>query len=58
MDSIVNWYRRYNLEITWFIIGWLAMAGLDQLAREHYIMSLIDFGLAYFNYRMWRKNRV
>lgn len=51
-----NWFSNNHNEITWFIIGWLSMAGLDQIAREHYIMAMVDFGLAYFNYRMWKEH--
>lgn len=50
------WFSNHRTEFTWFLIGWLCMAGLDQIAREHYVMALIDFGLAYFNYRMWKQD--
>lgn len=58
MDNLINWFRNNGNEITWFIIGWLSMAALDQLSREHYFMAAIDAGLAYFNYRMWKANNV
>lgn len=56
MSKLANWFNNNNTEITWFIIGWLVFAGLDQIAREHYIMALIDFVLVYFNYKMWKQN--
>lgn len=56
MENLKTWVKNNHTEITWFIIGWLVFAGIDQIAREHYIMALIDFGLAYFNYKMWREN--
>ena len=55
-NGFANWFSTYRTEATWFIIGWLCMAGLDQIGDEHYVMALIDFGLAYFNYKMWKEN--
>ena len=56
MDKITNWFKTYNNEITWFIIGWMCFATLDQLTRGHYVMAGIDAVLAYFNYSMWKRN--
>jgi len=58
LDRFRSWYLKYQNEITWWIIGWLCFAFLDQLGRGHYIMAFIDAGLAYFNYRMWKDNYV
>jgi hypothetical protein len=56
MDRFTQWYRSHNLEITWFIIGWLVFAGIDALINKNYIFALVDFGLAYLNYRLYRNN--
>lgn len=57
-ENISNWISRNSTYITWWIIGWLSFACLDQLGRGHYVMAFIDAGLAYLNYRMWRSNNV
>lgn len=55
METLFRWFREYNTEITWFVIGWLALATCNQLYEENYAMALIDIALAYWNYFMWRK---
>lgn len=57
-DKLGKWFRENDTAITWWIIGWLCFACIDQLGREHYVMAAIDAGLAYFNYRMWKSNHV
>ena len=56
MDRFTQWYRSHNLEITWFIIGWLVFAGIDALINKNYIFALVDFGLVYLNYKLYRNN--
>lgn len=51
-DSFRNWYIYNQDAISWFIIGWLSFATLDNLARGNYIWAGVDFALAYFNYKM------
>ena len=55
MDKIVQWFRYYNQEITWFVIGFLVASGLYAMAHGNYITALIDFGLAYINYALNRR---
>jgi hypothetical protein len=43
---------RNATEITWFLIGFLVMAGLQDLSTGNYIGALISFGLAYINYSL------
>lgn len=47
-----EWYVRNQDAITWFIIGWMCFAGIDNLVSGSYIWSAIDFGLAYINYKL------
>lgn len=49
-------YIKYQSEVTWWVIGWLACATLDCLINGNYVFAAIDAGLAYFNFYMW-KNR-
>lgn len=52
MSKFREWYGNNATEITWFLIGWLTLAGLEALVREQYGMALLDFFLAYANYYM------
>jgi hypothetical protein len=52
MNSIRQWYLKNHTEITWFLIGFLIMSGLQDLSVGNYIGALISFGLAYINYKL------
>ena len=54
MNSFRNWYLSNATEITWFLIGWLTMAGLDALGRGNYVSAAVDFGLVFVNYKLNR----
>lgn len=47
-----EWYVRNQDAITWFLIGWLTFAGIDNFINGQYIWSLINFGLAFLNYKL------
>ena len=47
-----EWYVRNQDAITWFIIGWMCFAGLDNLVKGNYLWAGIDFALAYINYKL------
>jgi hypothetical protein len=52
--KLTRWYNQHNDEITWFLIGFLFYAGLDDLYHHNYISSVIDFGLVILNYKCYR----
>jgi hypothetical protein len=56
MNRFKTWYATHQDAITWFLIGWLASAGLSELARENYTWAAVLFVIAYANYlmRQWR----
>jgi hypothetical protein len=54
IERFTIWFATYSTEITWFLVGWLVMAGIVQVERGNYISSLIDFGFAYLNYILWK----
>ena len=54
-DKIKYWYHENQFAITWFIIGWIMMAGLSALAAGNYTTALIDFALAGFNYMLLKR---
>jgi hypothetical protein len=47
-----EWYVRNQDAITWFIIGWLTFAGIDNFINGQYIWCLINLGLAFINYKL------
>jgi hypothetical protein len=50
MNKIVEWYHNNYNEITWFLIGFLVMAGFNELSRHDYTSAIVSFGLAGLNY--------
>jgi hypothetical protein len=55
MDKIRSWYLRNYTEITWFLIGFLTLAGFQELSRGDYTSAVISFGLAWVNYIFSKK---
>ena len=52
MNDFRNWYIRYQDNINWFVIGWLAFAMLDNLGRGSYGWAALDAALIYINYNL------
>lgn len=52
MDAFRNWYVRNQDSITWFLIGWLTLSGINSLARGSYGWAIFDFVLVYVNYKL------
>ena len=52
MSGFRNWYVRNQDAITWFLIGWLTFAGLDNLISGQYGWAAVNFVLAFGNYKM------
>lgn len=46
------WYIDNYTEITWFLIGFLTMAGFADLANRDYTGAAISFGLAAVNFML------
>ena len=55
LNKFRQWYLRNYTEITWFLIGFLIMAGLQSLSVHDYSSALINFGLAWVNYIFSRR---
>ena len=55
MEKVVSWFNYYKDEITWFLIGFLTFAGLDELSEGKYMIGFIDLALAYLNYKCYSK---
>jgi hypothetical protein len=52
MNKFRQWYLTNQKEITWFLIGFLTLAGLQDLNVGNYLGALLSFGLAYINYKL------
>ena len=52
MNKFKLWYLRNQTEITWFLMGWLVLSGIQDLSQANYIGATISFGLAYINYKL------
>jgi hypothetical protein len=52
MNSFRQWYLRNAKEITWFLIGFLVMAGLQDLSVGNYVGAVVSFLLAFINYKL------
>lgn len=54
MNKFLQWFAQHHTEFTWFLIGWLAWGGIDALSRGHYFIALLDAGIGYMNYALWK----
>jgi hypothetical protein len=55
LDNIRRWYFRNYTEITWFLIGFLVMAGLSDLSKGDYVGAVLSWGIAWVNYIFSRR---
>jgi len=52
MNRFRQWYLTNQTKITWFLIGFLVLAGIQDLNVGNYVGALVSFGLAYLNYAL------
>ena len=52
MNKFRQWYLNNAKEITWFLIGFLVMAGLQDLSVGNYVGASVSFILAFINYKL------
>ena len=55
LNQIRSWYLRNYEAITWFLIGVLTLAGLQELSRGEYFSGVVSLGLAWLNYVFVKK---
>jgi hypothetical protein len=55
MNQFRRWYLTNQKEITWFLIGFLTLAGVQELARGEYLSAVISFALVVINYTFLNK---
>ena len=54
MNKFKQWYVNNQDAITWFLIGWLTLQGLHELAKGDYLWAGISFAVAVLNYVLSR----
>ena len=52
MVKVVYWFRRYNQEITWFIIGWLSLDLIREFGQGNWAGVAFDAILIALNYQL------
>jgi len=52
LNNFRQWYLTNQKEITWFLIGFLVFAGLQDLSVGNYVGAFVSFALAYINYKL------
>ena len=55
LEKFNQWYNKYYTEFTWFLIGFLVMAGLADLAQHDYPGAMLSFAIAFVNYWFVKK---
>ena len=50
MNSVQAFFYKNKTEITWFLIGFLTLSGLQDLGHGDYVGAAISFALVYINY--------
>ena len=55
LDKFRAWYLRNQVQITWFLIGWLSLSGLQNLVEGDLLGAVICFGLVALNYSWGHK---
>lgn len=56
LEKFRQWYLRNQVEITWFLIGWLALGGLYNFGRGDYLGAIVLWVIALLNYSFVKKN--
>jgi len=57
MDRFMKWFRTYNTEVTWFIIGMMLTNAIVHLANGQFGLAVVDLVLAGINYQFWRTSK-
>jgi hypothetical protein len=52
MNKFRQWYVDNQDAITWFIIGWLTFAMLDNIVQQQYTWAVVQAVLIWINYKL------
>lgn len=50
LDKFLNWFRMYEMEVTWFVIGTFSAWFFVDLGRANYTGALVDAIIVGINY--------
>ena len=53
---MLEWYKKYQREISYFVAGWCTLAALTDFAHAEYLWAMIDVFLVYINIKLAGKN--
>lgn len=56
-DKFLNWYHRYFTEITWFLIGNLAVQIANALEKNDFVEVLWCATFLFLNYAIWKRRQ-
>lgn len=56
LENFRQWYLRNQLQITWFLIGWLAFGGAIHFGQGHYTEAIVLWVIALVNYVFVKKD--
>ena len=55
LDNFRAWYLRNQIQITWFLIGWLCLGGVYDFGRGDYASAGLLWAIALVNFVFCRK---
>ena len=55
LQNFRQWYLRNQVQITWFLIGWLAFGGFVHFGTGNYTGALLLWAIAFVNYIFVRR---
>lgn len=50
LDNFRRWYLTNQVQISWFLIGWLSFGGAIHFGTGDYINALLLWAIAFVNY--------
>lgn len=56
MDKFRAWYLRNQVQITWFLIGWLTFGGFINFGQGRYTEAIVLWVIALVNYVFVKKD--
>ena len=56
LDNFRRWYLKNFNEITWFLIGWLMLAGISSFFHGDYLNAAIALFIAFVNYTFVKRS--
>jgi hypothetical protein len=56
LNDFRAWYLRNQVQITWFLIGWLAFGGAINFGKGNYTEAIVLWVIALVNYVFVKKD--